>query len=92
MSGVLLCFVTLDTYFYIQYCYTMLLHEKSFHQAPTHTEQLDYNLVIVLIYDYVISMIPVQLFSCILLIVTMRLLSQSMGSVKIHKDQVLKLI
>ena len=41
MFGVLLCFVTLDTYFYIQYCYTILLHEKSFHQAPTHTEQLE---------------------------------------------------
>ncbi|OEU23683.1 hypothetical protein FRACYDRAFT_233856 [Fragilariopsis cylindrus CCMP1102] len=54
--------------------------------------QLDYNMVLVLIYDHVISMIPVQVCSCILLIVTMRLLSQSMGSVKIHKDQVLKLI
>jgi hypothetical protein len=54
--------------------------------------RLDYNMVLVLIYDHVISMIPVQLCSCILLIVTMRLLSQSMGSVKIHKDRVLKLI
>ena len=54
--------------------------------------RLNYNMVIVLIYDHVISMIPVQLCSCILLIVTMRLLSQSMGSVKIHKDRVLKLI
>ncbi|OEU15984.1 hypothetical protein FRACYDRAFT_240683 [Fragilariopsis cylindrus CCMP1102] len=57
-------------------------------QNGEKNNQLDYNLVIVLIYDHVISMIPVQLCLWILLIVTLRLLSQSMGSVKIHKAQV----
>ena len=39
MFGVLLCFVTLDTYCYtVLLYYTMLLHEKSFHQPPTHTQ------------------------------------------------------
>ncbi|OEU09693.1 hypothetical protein FRACYDRAFT_271261 [Fragilariopsis cylindrus CCMP1102] len=54
-------------------------------QNGENNNQLDYKLVIALIYDHVMSMIPIQLYLCILLIVTLRVLSQSMGSVKIHK-------
>ncbi|OEU07720.1 hypothetical protein FRACYDRAFT_250743 [Fragilariopsis cylindrus CCMP1102] len=57
-------------------------------QNGEKNNQLDYDMVTVLIYDQAISIIPVQLCLCILLIVTLRLLSQSMGSVKIHKAQV----
>jgi hypothetical protein len=53
--------------------------EEGMFQEPIPSKWLNYNLVIISIY---------RLYLCFLLIVTMGLLVQSMGSVKIHKDRV----
>ena len=52
-------------------------------------KQLDYNVVIVSISScYPVIQSCLCLCMCILLIITLRLLGQSVGSVKIQKDQV----